>query len=97
MSGITGFTSTYAAVSASVAVRNPILVSTNNYNNTFTKVRQKQQHYYCQCTVDAVTTGAGDDIFSVNTSSHECDFDYLGQSTKGDLNLKYGQQVCTFI
>ncbi|XP_071701782.1 uncharacterized protein [Rutidosis leptorrhynchoides] len=93
MAGITGFTLNYS-VTASVVVRNPIIVSTNNYNNNFTK--RKQQHYSSQCTVDAnsavdaVNSGTGDDIFCVNTSSDECDFDYLGQSTKGDLNLKYG-------
>ncbi|KAL4579185.1 hypothetical protein LXL04_015322 [Taraxacum kok-saghyz] len=91
-----GITLTYAVV------RHPLLpvnvsVSTNciTFASTTTKRRQRQ-HHSCQCTVDAnsatnaITTGAGDDIFSVNTSSHECDFDYLGQSTKGDLNLKYG-------
>lgn len=45
----------------------------------------------CGCTVNAnsVPSGAGGDMFSV-TSSNKCDFDYLGQSTKGDLNLKFG-------
>ncbi|KAI3821428.1 hypothetical protein L1987_08996 [Smallanthus sonchifolius] len=77
-------------------VRNPLLpviasVSPNNTTAiTFPKRRRQEQHY-CQCTVDAnsVTTAAADDVFSVNNNSHGSEFDYLGQSTKGDLNLKY--------
>ncbi|KAI7741874.1 hypothetical protein M8C21_032446, partial [Ambrosia artemisiifolia] len=73
----------------------------NNTTVNFYKTRpqhqqqQQQQHYYCQCTVDsnsvtnAVTTTTSDDMFSVNTDSYDSSFDYLGQSTKGDLNLKY--------
>lgn len=77
--------------------------NTTSLTTNVSRRRPPQQHY-CQCIIDsnsstnAITTGAaagpcsgaGDDIFSVNTSSNECDFDYLGQSTKGDLNLKYG-------
>ncbi|KAI3686952.1 hypothetical protein L1987_80642 [Smallanthus sonchifolius] len=77
-------------------VRNPLLpviasVSPNNTTAiTFSKRRRQVQHF-CQCTVDSnsVTTAAADDLFSVNTNSHGSEFDYLGQSTKGDLNLKY--------
>ncbi|XP_062108899.1 uncharacterized protein LOC133819623 [Humulus lupulus] len=39
----------------------------------------------CGCTT-ANQTPIGDDVFSV-TSSSSSDFDYLGESTKGDLNL----------
>nr|GEV50845.1 hypothetical protein [Tanacetum cinerariifolium] len=37
-----------------------------------------------------VITGVSDDLFCVNTSDDDCDVDSHGQSTKGDLNLKYG-------
>ncbi|XP_052620796.1 uncharacterized protein LOC111914210 [Lactuca sativa] len=94
-----GITLTYAVV------RHPLLpvsasasVSVSPSSSTLTTKRRPRQLHYCQCTVDAnspITSGAAaaaddDDIFSVNTSSQNCDFDYLGQSTKGDLNLKYG-------
>ncbi|XP_027369053.1 5'-nucleotidase domain-containing protein 4-like isoform X1 [Abrus precatorius] len=39
----------------------------------------------CRCTVDS--TSVGGDVFSVTPSS-KSDVDYLGQSTKGDLNVK---------
>jgi hypothetical protein len=39
----------------------------------------------CRCSIDAMPVGG--DVFSV-TSSSKSDVDYLGQSTKGDLNLK---------
>ncbi|KAK9080074.1 hypothetical protein SSX86_001749 [Deinandra increscens subsp. villosa] len=79
-------------------VRNPVIVSVSPSNCALTtntisfssNRRRRQPHHYCQCTVDAnsaVTTGAGDDMFSVNTNADDCD--YLGQSTKGDLNLRY--------
>ncbi|CAH1454527.1 unnamed protein product [Lactuca virosa] len=93
-----GITLTYAVV------RHPLLpvyasasVSVSPSSSTLTTKRRPRPLHYCQCTVDAnsaITSGAAaaaaDDIFSVNTSSQNCDFDYLGQSTKGDLNLKYG-------
>lgn len=44
----------------------------------------------CVCSGDASSTDTvplADDVFSV-TSSSKCDVDYLGESTKGDLNLK---------
>ncbi|MFS8034964.1 putative 5'-nucleotidase [Helianthus anomalus] len=73
-----------------------VSVSSNTFTSTVTfSKRRRQQQHFCQCTVDAnsvnnaVTTTTGDDMFSVNTNSHDCGFDYLGQSTKGDLNLKY--------
>uniref|UniRef100_A0A2N9EIF3 5'-nucleotidase n=1 Tax=Fagus sylvatica TaxID=28930 RepID=A0A2N9EIF3_FAGSY len=48
-------------------------------------------HTICRCnSVDAKSVSVsveGDDVFSV-TSSSKSDFDYLGESTKGDLNLK---------
>ncbi|KAM0042114.1 putative 5'-nucleotidase [Helianthus debilis subsp. tardiflorus] len=91
-----GITFTYAVV------RTPPLpvtvsVSSNTFPSTVTfSKRRRQQQHFCQCTVDAnsvanavTTTTTGEDMFSVNTNSHDCGFDYLGQSTKGDLNLKY--------
>uniref|UniRef100_A0A7N2LVL1 Uncharacterized protein n=1 Tax=Quercus lobata TaxID=97700 RepID=A0A7N2LVL1_QUELO len=41
----------------------------------------------CCCSVEAKSVGVGGDVFSV-TSSSKSDVDYLGESTKGDLNLK---------
>ncbi|KAI3505959.1 hypothetical protein L1887_28302 [Cichorium endivia] len=91
-----GITFIYAVVRNPVL---PVIVSVSPNSSTLTSKttnRRQRQLHYCQCTVDAnsatnaITSGAADDIFSVNTSSNECDFDYLGQSTKGDLNLKYG-------
>ncbi|GJU43228.1 5'-nucleotidase domain-containing protein 4 isoform X1 [Tanacetum coccineum] len=76
-------------------VLNPIIVSVlPNKTCTLTKttrVRRRADHSVCQCSVDA-TTNSGvitDDLFCVNTSDDDCDVDYLGESTKGDLNLKY--------
>lgn len=47
----------------------------------------------CRCTnsVPAAGGGGGEgaELFSV-TSSTKSDVDYLGQSTRGDLNLKFG-------
>ncbi|KAI9123271.1 hypothetical protein K1719_006160 [Acacia pycnantha] len=40
----------------------------------------------CRCTSDSKSVGG--DVFSV-TPSHKHDVDYLGQSTKGDLNVKF--------
>lgn len=86
-------------------VLNPVIVSVSpiiksssfslTTSNTNNNKRQQQQH--CQCSVDndsvatsGVITGVSDDMFCVNTSDDDCDVDYLGESTKGDLNLKYG-------
>jgi hypothetical protein len=45
-------------------------------------------HTICRCnSVDANSVSVEGDVFSV-TSSSKSDFDYLGESTKGDLNLK---------
>ncbi|KAJ9546303.1 hypothetical protein OSB04_018846 [Centaurea solstitialis] len=95
-----GVTLTYVLVplpSLSVSP-SPPKTSTISINNNR---RLRRQHYHhCKCSIDsnsnsnssstAIDASAADDIFCVNTSSNECDFDYLGQSTKGDLNLKYG-------
>ncbi|KAJ0789499.1 putative 5'-nucleotidase [Helianthus annuus] len=91
-----GITFTYAVVrTPPLPVTVSVSSSTFTSTVTFSKRRRQQQHF-CQCTVDAnsvnnavTTTTTGDDMFSVNTNSHDCGFDYLGQSTKGDLNLKY--------
>ncbi|KAJ9181727.1 hypothetical protein P3X46_005791 [Hevea brasiliensis] len=43
----------------------------------------------CRCTLDSKSPSTvGEQVFSV-TSSSKYGFDYLGQSTKGDLNLNY--------
>lgn len=41
----------------------------------------------CGCNGGVDTKSVGEEVFSVTSSSH-CDVDYLGQSTRGDLNLK---------
>ncbi|KAE8734212.1 HAD-superfamily hydrolase isoform 3 [Hibiscus syriacus] len=46
------------------------------------------------CSSNSSSTSLGEDIFSL-TSSSTCDVDYLGQSTKGDLNLNL-QHLETF-
>lgn len=46
----------------------------------------------CRCTNSVPAAGGGGEgaeLFSV-TSSTKSDVDYLGQSTRGDLNLKFG-------
>ncbi|XP_076941158.1 uncharacterized protein LOC143610612 isoform X2 [Bidens hawaiensis] len=73
----------------------PVIVSASPTTSTLTSSTitfSKRRRHYCQCIVDAtnaVTADAGEDVFSVNTNSYDFNFDYLGQSTKGDLNLKY--------
>ncbi|KAI5415438.1 hypothetical protein KIW84_040758, partial [Lathyrus oleraceus] len=42
----------------------------------------------CCCTIDSKSIGG--DVFSV-TPPNKCDVDYLGESTKGDLNVKLEQ------
>lgn len=43
----------------------------------------------CRCTLGSKSPSTvGEQVFSV-TSSNKYEFDYLGQSTKGDLNLNY--------
>ncbi|KAE8714263.1 hypothetical protein F3Y22_tig00110198pilonHSYRG00087 [Hibiscus syriacus] len=49
--------------------------------------------FKCGCS-NSSSTRVGDDVFSL-TSSSECDVDYLGQSTKGDLNVNL-QHLETF-
>lgn len=64
---------------------------TNNCfrNATFTTrntvVRFAKSSTLCRCSVDSKSVG--DDVFSV-TPSNKSDVDYLGESTKGDLNVK---------
>lgn len=43
----------------------------------------------CRCAA-ATSVPAGEDVFSVVTSSTTSEVDYLGESTKGDLNLNFG-------
>ncbi|PWA68281.1 5'-nucleotidase domain-containing protein 4 [Artemisia annua] len=84
-------------------VLNPVIVSvspifkSSSFSLTTSNTNNKRQQQHCQCSVDAnsattsdVITGVSDDMFCVNTSDDDCDVDYLGESTKGDLNLKYG-------
>ncbi|KAE8683382.1 HAD-superfamily hydrolase isoform 3 [Hibiscus syriacus] len=49
--------------------------------------------FKCGCSNNS-STRVGEDVFSL-TSSSECDIDYLGQSTKGDLNVNL-QHLETF-
>nr|XP_043606991.1 5'-nucleotidase domain-containing protein 4 [Erigeron canadensis] len=96
-----GISFTFAPSSYVVSVRNPVsvFVSPKSFfkTNDLKSKRQQKQHYVCVCEctgrggVDSNSAVvAGDDMFCVNTSNDECDVDYLGQSTKGDLHLKYG-------
>lgn len=43
----------------------------------------------CRCSA-ATSVPPGEDVFSVVTSSTTSEVDYLGESTKGDLNLNFG-------
>ncbi|XP_075087409.1 uncharacterized protein LOC107827682 isoform X2 [Nicotiana tabacum] len=44
--------------------------------------------FSCRCATTSVPPG--EDVFSVVTSKTKSEVDYLGQSTKGDLNLNFG-------
>lgn len=44
----------------------------------------------CRCNATPLSSEADGDVFSVITSSNRSQVDYLGQSTKGDLNLNSG-------
>lgn len=43
-----------------------------------------------RCNANSLSSEAEGDVFSVITSSNRSQVDYLGQSTKGDLNLNSG-------
>ncbi|KAK9288830.1 hypothetical protein L1049_017295 [Liquidambar formosana] len=64
-------------------IKNPVLVKPISHNAD--SVASRPRMMMCRCSVDAKSVGG--EMFSV-TSSNKCDVDYLGQSTKGDLNLK---------
>ena len=49
--------------------------------------RRAQKMTLCLCAMDSKSVGVGGDVFSV-TSSAKSGVDYLGQSTKGDMNVK---------
>lgn len=49
--------------------------------------RRAQKMTVCLSAMDSKSVGVGGDVFSV-TSSSKSGVDYLGQSTKGDMNLK---------
>ncbi|GAU16742.1 hypothetical protein TSUD_199840 [Trifolium subterraneum] len=53
-----------------------------------TNVKLSKALTLCRCTVDSKSIGG--DVFSV-TPPNTCDVDYLGESTKGDLNVKLEQ------
>ena len=55
-------------------------------HNVLNTVRFPKASTLCRCNVDSKSV-AGGDVFSVTPSS-KSDVDYLGQSTKGDLNVK---------
>ncbi|CAK9170140.1 unnamed protein product [Ilex paraguariensis] len=68
-------------------VKNPLLL----FSSVVFPRENIRQPRICRCTVDATksVSSTGGDVFSI-TSSNKCDVDYLGQSTKGDLNLNFG-------
>jgi hypothetical protein len=72
-------------------LRNPVLIRppTSHFNHCNTRMISGRVPVpvmrKCRCSIDAKSVGG--DVFSV-TSSSKSDVDYLGQSTKGDLNLK---------
>lgn len=51
------------------------------------KVSARLKMSKCGCKGGVDTKSVGEEVFSVTSSSH-CDVDYLGESTRGDLNLK---------
>lgn len=65
---------------------------TNSFKNSAftipTNVNLPKPLTLCRCTVDSKSIG--DDVFSV-TPPNKCGVDYLGESTKGDLNVKLEQ------
>lgn len=74
----------------------PVAPTTNNcFKNTsftiptsHTTTRLAKLLKPCCCTIDSKSIGG--DVFSV-TPPNKCDVDYLGESTKGDLNVKLEQ------
>ncbi|XP_041000045.1 5'-nucleotidase domain-containing protein 4-like [Juglans microcarpa x Juglans regia] len=73
------------SMASTLFLRNPI--STSHVCTLMISARAPMQPMMmgCRCSMDS--KHVGDDLFSV-TSSSKSDVDYLGQSTKGDLNLK---------
>ncbi|XP_031395534.1 5'-nucleotidase domain-containing protein 4 isoform X2 [Punica granatum] len=51
------------------------------------KVGARKAPTLCLCSSSSSSVGEKSEVFSV-TSSSKCDVDYLGESTKGDLNVK---------
>ncbi|GKD71354.1 hypothetical protein Tco_1325444 [Tanacetum coccineum] len=92
--GMTTFTTFNFKYAIRIPVLNPVIVSVLPAKTcTLSKIRVTRADYsVCQCSVDAnsgVIAGVSDDLFGVNTSDGDRDVDYLGQSSKGYLNLKY--------
>ncbi|KAF5452175.1 hypothetical protein F2P56_027203 [Juglans regia] len=73
------------SMASTLFLRNPI--STSHVCTLMISARAPMQPMMmgCRCSMDSKHVGG--DLFSV-TSSSKSDVDYLGQSTKGDLNLK---------
>lgn len=63
--------------------KNAAFTTPSSHNTA--NVRFSKALTLCRCTVDSKSVGG--DVFSV-TPSNKCDVDYLGESTKGDLNVK---------
>ncbi|GJS65055.1 hypothetical protein Tco_0679619, partial [Tanacetum coccineum] len=100
--GKTTFTPFNFKYAIRIPVLNPVIVSVLPAKTfTLSKIRvTRADHYVCQCSVDAnsgVITGVSDDLFGVNTSDGDCDVDYLGQSSKGYLNLKYENPATLYV
>lgn len=74
------------ATNMSFASSSPVVLIPKRPDKRSSSTRRVLRMVNCSAAgADGVTVG--DEVFSVTTSS-KCDVDYLGQSTKGDLNLK---------
>ncbi|KAJ7955338.1 5-nucleotidase [Quillaja saponaria] len=72
------------SMAATNCIKNPVLLRPTSCN--ILNMMSSRSPMTLRCSVDAKPVG--EDVFSV-TSSSRCDVDYLGESTKGDLNVKF--------
>ncbi|KAL0538085.1 hypothetical protein IC582_027080 [Cucumis melo] len=78
-------------MAVAVSLGNPVLTRTtllSPVNKRHLTSRRSQKMTLCLCAMDSKSVGVGGDVFSV-TSSAKSGVDYLGQSTKGDMNVKF--------
>lgn len=74
------------SMTAAAFLKNPVLVRPKFHQTDLIFGRSPMATtMMCRCSIDAKSVGG--DVFSV-TSSSKSDVDYLGESTKGDLNIK---------